>query len=205
MINKDWAEAEKLIVDFLNQHPNPSTKDWKLFIERFPQHAKAIADAAMVRAAGDVADATSEPYELDEEMANRTVSKALSKIHQMTSLNLAKAKEKVESIQKPAERKQTAIAVGIGPHPALINGILSGRTKAPSKVLDALTAMLDVPRLALAELLRRKFEESAVPAYKGGGQKPNLSIDPVSWQEAVRSLKLSEEETERLLKLERED
>lgn len=205
MINNNVPEPEKLIVDFLNQHPRPTTQDWKQFIERFPQYASAIADAAMVREAGDAADAAGEPYELDEEMANRTVSKALSKIHQTTNLNLAKAKKKVASIQKPAERRQAATAVGIGPHPALLNGVLSGRTRAPSRVLDALAAMFDVPRLALVELFRRHFEESAVPAFKGGGSKPKLAVEPVSWEEAVRGLKLSEEETERLLKLGREE
>ena len=205
MINKNLLEAEKLIVDFLNQHPRPTTQDWKQFIERFPQHARAIADAAMVRAAGDAADAVAKPYELDEELANRTVSKALSKIHQTTNLNLAKAKKKIESIQKPAERKQAAIAVGIGPYPTLLNGVLWGRTKAPSRVLDALTAMFDVPRLTLIELFRRHFEESAVPAFKGGSSKPKLAVEPVSWEEAVRGLDLPEEETERLLKLGRED
>ena len=205
MINKNVPESEKLIVDFLNQHPRPTNQDWKQFIERFPQYASAIADAAMVRAAGDAADAVAKPYELDEELANRTVSKALSKIHQTTSLNLAKAKKKVESIQKPSERKQVAIAVGIGSYPTLLNGVLSGRTKAPSKVLDALTALFDVPRLALVELFRRQFEESAVPAFKGGGSKPRLPVEPVSWEEAVSGLKLPEKETERLLKLGREE
>lgn len=205
MSKKNWSEAEQVIVDFLNQHPNPTTQDWKKLIERFPQYACAIADAAMVRAAGDAADASAEPYKLDEELANRTVSKVLSKIHQTTNLNLANAKNKVNAMKKPAERRETAIAVGIGPYPALLNGVLSGRTRAPSRVLDALAAMLDVPRLALLESFRRNFEESVVPAFKGGGTKPKLSAEPVSWEEAVTSLKLSKEETTRLLGLGRED
>lgn len=205
MINNNWSEAEQLIVDFLNQHPSPTTQDWKQFIERFPQYASAIADAAMVRAAGDAADAAAEPYELDEELANRTVSKALNKIHQTNTMNLAKAKNKVDSIQKPAERRQAAIAVGIGPYPALLNGVLSGRTRAPSRVLNALAEMFDVSRLALVELFRRQFEESVVPAFKGGGSKPKLAVEQVCWEEAVRGLKLPEEETRRLLELERED
>lgn len=205
MTNTNRAEAERLIIDFLNQHASPATKDWKQLLDRFPQHAAAIADAAMVRAAGDAADASAEPYELDAELANRTVSKALSKVHQTPSWNLEVAKTKVASIQKPAARKQTAIEVGIGPYPALLNGVLSGRTKAPSKVLGALAAQFEVPRLALAELFRRCFEESVVPAFKGGNNKPQVAAEPVSWEEAVRGLNLSEEETTRLLKLGEED
>lgn len=205
MTNKNCSEAEQLIVEFLNQHPSPTTQDWKKFIERFPQHAIVIADAAMVRAVGDAADAAAEPYELDIELANRTASKALNKIHQTTNLNLAKAKHVVDSIKKPAVRRQTAIAVGIGSHLTLLNGVLSGRTRAPSRVLDALAAMFDVPKLALVELFRRQFEESVVPAFKGGRNKPKLAAEPVPWEEAVRGLKLPEEETTRLLNLEREN
>lgn len=199
------SETEYIITDFLNKHSNPTTQDWKQLIERFPQHTIAIADAAIVRSAGDAADASDEPYELDVELANRTVSKALSKVHQTHSSNLELAKEKVASIQKPATRRQTAIEVGIGSYPTLINGILSGRIKGPSKVLDALAVLLDVSRVALTELFRRCFEDSTVPAFKGGDSKPKVAVKPVSWKEAVRSLELSEEETTRLLKLGEED
>ncbi|MBE2259287.1 MAG: hypothetical protein IAE88_10550 [Rhodobacteraceae bacterium] len=205
MTNTNHGEAERLIIDFLNQHANPTTKNWKMLLERFPQHATAIADAAIVRAAGDAMDESAEPYELDTELANRTVSKALSKIHQTPSWNLEAAKRKASSIQKPADRRQTASDVGIGPYPTLLNGILSGRTKAPSKVLGALAALFEVPRLALVEVLRRCFEDSVVPAFKGGDNKPQVAAEPVSWEHAVRSLELSEEETTRLLQLAEED
>lgn len=205
MIQNKTSKAEEPIVDFLNQHPSPTTEDWKRLIERFPQHAGVIADAAIVRAAGDAADAAVEPYELDEELATRTVSKALNKIHQTTNLYLTKAKKKVDAIRSPAQRKQAAIAVGIGPYPALLNGILSGRTKPPSRVLDALAIMFDVPGFALVELFRRQFEESAVPAFKGRGSKPKLASEPVFWEDAVRGLDLSEKETTRLLELRRKD
>lgn len=201
MTNTIRSKAEHLIIDFLSKHPNPTTLDWKQFIERFPEHAGAIADAAIVRAAGDAAAAAAEPCELDAELANRTVSKVLSMVHQMSSHNLELAKEKVASIKKPAIRTQTAIDVGIGPYPMLLNGILSGRTKAPSKVLEALATLFDVPRLALLELFRRSFEESVVPAFKGGDSKPQVATEPVSWEVAVKGQKLSEKETRRLLKL----
>ncbi len=198
-------EVEHLITNFLNKQPNPKTPDWKQLIELFPQHAIAIADAAIVRAAGDAADGSDEPYELDVELANRTLSKALSKVHQAHSSNLELAKKKVACIQKPATRRQMAIEVGIGPYPSLINGILSGRIKGPSKVLEALAARLDVPRVSLIEFFRQCFEGSAVPAFKGGDSKPKVAIKPVPWKEAVRGLELSEEETIRLIKLGEEE
>lgn|SRR5574337_331052 len=205
MIHNKSSKAEELIVNFLNQHPSPTTEDWKRLIERFPEHAGAIADAAIVRTAGDAADAAAEQYEVDEELASRTASKALNKIHQTASLNLTKAKNKVDAIRKPAQRKQAAIAVGIGPYPALLNGILSGRTVAPSRVLDALATMFEVPRLAVVELLRRQLEESPVPSFKGRDSKPKLASEPVFWEDAVRGLHLPEKETTRLLQLRRED
>lgn len=205
MTNEKWSVTEHIIVDFLNQHPSPTSDDWKQLTDRFPMHANAIADAAMVHSAGDAADAYGEIFEVDDELANRTISNALNKIHQTASANLDKARSKVESIKKPADRKQTAILVGIGPYPSLLNGILSGRTRVPSKVLDALADMVKVPRLALVELFRRNFEGHPIPSFKGGGRKPEISTRPATWKEAVNGLNLSKEETTRLLELERED
>lgn len=205
MKNKKAAEAERIIVIFLDKHPSPAPQDWKELIESFPQYAKEIADAAMVRDAGDAADASSESFELDTELANRTVSRALNKIHQLSSRNLELVQDNLTSIKKPAKRRQVAIEVGIGPHTALLNGILSGRTKGPSKVLKALATMFDVPTLALEEFLKRCFEETRVPSFKGGDGKPKVAVEPVSWEDAVRGLNLAEEETRRLLKLSEED
>jgi len=201
--NRD--QAERLIVEFLDEHDKPTAEDWKRLTEQYPQHAAAFVDAALVRAVGDAADASAEEYTFDEALANKTVSRALSKAHQLPSANLEAATKKVATIQGPSARRETAIAVGIGPYPALLNGVLAGRTRAPRKVLDGLEQLLDVPAMALHELFARLFAASTVPAFKSGDAKPLVAAEPATWAEAVRGLGLSAEETQRLLKLAEED
>lgn len=201
--NRD--QAERLIVEFLNEHDKPTVADWKRLASQHPQHASAFVDAALVRAAGDAADASDEEYKLDPKLATQTVSKALSKAQQSPSVNLEAAATKVAAIQGPVARKEAAVSVGIGPYPPLLNGVLAGRTRAPRKVLEALAELLAVPAIALREFFARTFAASAVPAHKAGNSKPMVSIEPATWEAAVRGLSLPTEETARLLKLGDED
>jgi len=53
----------------------------------------------------------------------------------------------------------------------------------------------------LTECFRRTAATATVPAFKAETGKPGLSAQPVSWAEAVKSLNLSEQETQRLLQL----
>jgi hypothetical protein len=112
---------------------------------------------------------------------------------------LKDVQEKVRKIQGPAARK-VAIEIGIGPHVALISGILGGGIDAPSSIRTAIAKYLDVPLMALIEVFRCSFIESEIPAHKSIYEKPQISAQPVLWKEAVRMLQLPAEETERLLK-----
>lgn len=201
--NRD--QAELIIIEFLTEHDKPTTDDWKRLTDKYPEHAAALVDAALVRAAGDAADASAKEYKLDARLATQTVSRALSKAHQMPSANLEAAAAKVAAIQGPTARKEVAVAVGIGPYPPLLNGVLAGRTRAPRKVLDALEALWAVPATALRELFARTFIASVVPAHKAGDTKPQVSTEPATWESAVRGLGLPPAETARLLKFGDED
>ena len=197
-------EADSLIAQFLNEHDHPTPDDWNALLNRFPEHASEIADAAMVRTAGDTADASDEEYMLNAELANRTVSKALMRIHQSPSPNLVTAQQKVNSL-KGAARKEAEEKIGVGPYASLLNGVLSGRTKPPGKLLGALSAFFEVPATALAEVFRRSFAATPVPSFKAGGAKPKIAAEPSTWEEAVREQRLSVEETARLLKFSDEE
>lgn len=197
--NRD--QAEQLICEFLEVHDEPTSADWKRLADQHPEHASAFVDAALVRAAGDAADASEQAYTVDLALATKTVSRALNKAHQLPSINLEQATAKVAGIQGPAARREMANAVGIGPYPPLLNGVLAGRTAAPRKVLDALAVLMEVPASALREVFARAFLASAVPAFKAGTGKPHISGEPAKWEDAVRGLALSPEETTRLLAL----
>src|SRR5262245_57250194 len=134
--NRD--QAERLIVEFLAMHDEPTAADWKRLADQHPEHASAFVDAALIRAAGDAAEASAEEYVLDEALATKTVSHALNKVNQLSSPTLDAASNKLASIQTPAARRELAQAIGIGPYPSLLNGVLVGRTRAPVKLLNAL-------------------------------------------------------------------
>jgi hypothetical protein len=121
-------------------------------------------------------------------------------MQQVTELELEKAHAQVQAVQGPAVRKLSN-DIGLGKNSALLSGVLSGRTEAPSKVLQALSDRLQVAALALAESFRRSFALNTVPAFKAGDGKPVVHPEPQSWSDAVASLKLSSEEAQALLEL----
>jgi hypothetical protein len=86
-----------------------------------------------------------------------------------------------------------------------LSGVLVGRTSAPRRLLAALAAALDVQIFTLREYFDRTFESSSVPSYKWTVGKPNVPIQPVPWEQAVRGLSLDAAETERLLRFSEED
>ncbi|CPH74219.1 hypothetical protein [Burkholderia pseudomallei] len=197
-LNRD--EAEVLIQAFLEAHEAPTAADWKKLIDEHKEHANSFVEAALIRAAGDAAECSPEPYHLDTDLADKTVSTALNLLHRSQSASLDIAASKVAAIKSPSARRELATKVGIGPHVSLLSGVLAGRTSVPNILLAALARALDAPILALREHFVRTFELSAVPSYKSTGGKPNIPVRPASWDEAVRGLNLDAAETERLLR-----
>jgi hypothetical protein len=197
-LNRD--EAASVIEDFLIDNPTPQTGDWKRLIDAHPQYAGAIANAALVCGSADADPGDDVERLSDDALFNATISRVLNLVHQTRSPVLAAAQQKVIAIQGPTARK-VAVEIGIGPYPSLLSGILVGRTLVPSGVLAALGNRLAVPVAVLAELFARSFRQSEVPAFKAPDGQPQLLMEPLSWDCAVRALKLPPEETERLLRL----
>lgn len=197
-------EVDHLIGEFLEIHEHPSLSDWKALADRHPRHAAAIADAAAIRAAGDAGEGQKEPYEFDPALATRTVSKALTMAYaRNASLNEAQRKV-AQALPGPAERRSLAMAVGLGERISLLNGVLSGRTRPARQVLRSLAQRLQVAEAALLEVFALAFAAERVPANKASQGKPVVQLQPVSWEQHVRSLGLSDEETAALLLLDDE-
>lgn len=116
-----------------------------------------------------------------------------------TEAELVLARAAVAGVKGPKVR-QLAVDVGIGSYAMLVSGMLAGTIETPPKLLDAISANLDVSRVALRQVLSESFEESAVPAFKSEEGKPHVHLEPQKWEDAVRSLALSDDETNRLLK-----
>ena len=178
--------------------PRPNREDWKTLIDQNKTHAAAIADAALLYAGAQHVDDEADDSALTEEVFNATVSATLNQVFQEPGPLLAATEKKVAEIKGP-KAKVVAEEIGLGSHGPLLSGVLVGRTLAPSKVLNALAQKLEVSAFALAELFRRSFALNDVPAYKATEGKPQVSTNPTTWEEAVKSLRLSPEETRRLL------
>jgi len=166
------TDAERLIVEFLDANDNPTSADWKALADKHPEYASAFVDAALVRAVGDAAEASTAPYEFDAVLANRMVSKGLSKLHQTGSAQLELAQQRVKAVKTPAQKRDLSTKV---------------------------SAALDVPGIALREAFARFFEGTPLPAHKGGDGKPVVAVTPSTWEDAVRGLRLDAKETARLL------
>jgi hypothetical protein len=204
MSNPMSQEVNRLISAFLETNDQPTMGDWKALADRHPQHAAAIADAAAIRAAGDAAEAEDEPYEFDPALATRTVSKALVMVYARNA-SLDDAQRKLaQALSGPAERRELAAAVGLGVQLSLFNGVVSGRTRPARQVLRSLARYLQVAEAALLEVFGRTFAAEPIPANKALRGKPTVNLQPVSWEQAVRSLSCSDQETAALLRLDDE-
>jgi hypothetical protein len=113
---------------------------------------------------------------------------------------LAEVEQKVAAVRGSRVRG-LAPKVGLGSHAALLSGVLAGSIVAPSKLLNRLGEILEAPEFALRVFFKRSFENRAIPAFKAEDGKPQVFRAASSWQDAVKSLKLSRAETKELLLL----
>lgn len=198
MTDKTNLDAESVIADFLLEVREPTAKDWDSLITRFPQFAADIVDAALVeksRVAFEAESIANAPVSGD--VLARTTSKAINLAYSHTSPQLKATQDKIASFQGPAIRNLcTELVI---PHVALLSGVLAGTISPPIKLLRRLGERFGEPIAALRESFSQSFRARPMPAFKSEDRKPSVSTRPKSWQEAVRSLNLSDEETKSLL------
>jgi hypothetical protein len=200
MKNQYKNEIDQLIENFMIDYHSPETSDWKALIDAHPEHAGTIADAALFHRNSANLEDVANDWALNQSVFNNTISMVQNLVHQMPSPVLADAKRRVAAIQGPIVKK-VATELGIGPYPSLLSGILVGRTLAPKSIGEALAARLEVPLSTLTELFRRTFFETEVPAFKSPDSQPQLATKPATWEQAVNSLKLTPDESARLIKM----
>lgn len=194
------APVSRIVAEFLASNSQPSTNDWSELIRQHPEYAGELADIAMLRAGAQAMEEPTPEMPLNQVAFDATVSQAINLVYQTPSAPLSDLEQRVESVRGPAVR-QLAQDVGLGPHVALVSGVLAGSIAAPRKLLERLAQRLDASALALAEVLRRSFMASAVPAHKAQAGKPEVSLTPTPWEDAVRAMNLSSDDTEQLLEL----
>ena len=192
--------ARKVIADFLVQNSQPTTEDWKRLIAQHPEYAGDIADAALLRHDAQRLVEADVAAPVNKAVYEATVSEAVNLLHTTLSPQLVELEEKISAVSGPAVRK-LAVDVGLGSQIALLNSVLAGTVVAPAKVLQHLAAAFDTSVAMLAEFFKRSFDNREIPAFKAEAGKPQLADKPASWEDAVKSLNLSPEQTKALLSL----
>lgn len=84
---------------------------------------------------------------------------------------------------------------------SLLSGVLVGSISAPRALIKRLANVFCTSETLLAMLFKRSFDNRILPSFKAENGKPEISKLPTPWDTAVRSLKLSQEQTNALLEL----
>lgn len=119
-------------------------------------------------------------------------------------------------IADPAEvaRAQAAIAGFLGPKAnelanhlglpgkrRLVNEVLVGIVRAPGVLMRNVAEYFQVSPEAMNEAVSLNFRQLAAPSFKAPNGQPRVLTEPVSWEEAVKALKLTHDEEAQLLAL----
>jgi hypothetical protein len=111
-----------------------------------------------------------------------------------------RAVAQISDIRGPAAR-ELARKVGLGEQRVLMNQVLSGAVITPIKVQQNVAVALGLPLEVLSAALNECFNLQTVSGFKAQDGKPQVRIEPETWEEAVIGLKLSPDEEMRLLSL----
>lgn len=119
-------------------------------------------------------------------------------------------------IADPAEvvRAQAEIAGLVGPKAnelanhlglpgkrRLVNEVLVGIVRAPGVLMRNVAEYFQVSPEAMNEAVSLNFRQLAAPSFKAPNGQPRMLTEPVSWEEAVRALRLPHDEEAQLLAL----
>ena len=192
--------AKEIVAAFLSSIPSPTKTQWKLLIEQHKEVAGYITDAAIRHSRAQHLTEEDVEAPLNDEAFNSSVSKAINLVHTTPSPINTAIENRVSQIRGAAVRK-VAAELGLAASPALLSSVLVGNVTPAKTVLSRLAERLDTSAVALQVFFRICFESQHVPAFKATQGKPQVSVEPVSWADAVRALKLTPEQTKELLDL----
>lgn len=81
----------------------------------------------------------------------------------------------------------------------LVNEVLVGLVRAPGALLGKIAEYFAVSREAVTQAVSLNFRNLPAPSYKAPNGRPRVLTEPVSWEEAVKALKLPHDEEAKLL------
>lgn len=96
---------------------------------------------------------------------------------------------------------ELAVALGLPGKRKLVNELVCGIVRAPNVLLDRTAEFFKVSQQAIAQAVSLNFRQLPAPSFKAPNGQPKILTEPVSWEEAVRSLNLPDDEEAELLAL----
>ncbi|WP_157652958.1 hypothetical protein [Burkholderia ubonensis] len=146
-------------------------------------------------------------YAIRLRTAAKEYSKSASELSAMCLAHGLKIQQQLVSLEKKiasyrgAAIRPLASQLGLDGHAALLSSILAGTVRAPKAILTRLSNIFEASETILTLFFRRSFESRAVPAFKAENAKPEIPDTAKSWEDAVKAMKLSQDQTKALLDL----
>ncbi|MDN8617979.1 hypothetical protein [Variovorax ginsengisoli] len=195
---------EEVLDEFFFSADKPSPAMVLRACEAHPEYREDFLEFAALwssyEASPDVAAA--DVQEVSEESVSRLQSFVLNRLHELdqgsaSSSKVEAARKAVESLAGKSLR-QAAAAAGLGASALLLTKVLTKSVvNVPTKVLSDLAAHLNVALAGLQQCLGPSL--AGAKSFRAKGI-PNASTQE-TWEAAVRSLSVSDEEKQRLLAL----
>lgn len=195
---------EEVLDEFFFSTDKPSPAMVLRACEAHPEYREDILEFSALwssyEASPDVAAADAQ--EVSDESVSRLQSFVLNRLHELdrssaSSSQAEAARKAVESLAGKSLR-QAAAAAGLGASALLLTKVLTKSiVNVPTKVLHDLAAHLNVGLAGLEQCLGPSL--AGAKSFRAKGI-PNASAQE-TWEAAVRSLSVSDEEKQRLLAL----
>ena len=199
---------EEVLDEFFFSAEKPSPAAVIRASEAHPEYREDILEFAALWSSYEASPAVekSDVKAISEESVSRLQSFVLNRIHELdqesaSSSQTEAARRAIDSLAGKSLR-QAAVAAGLGASSLLLTKVLTKSiVNAPTKVLRDLAAHLNVALIGLQQCLGPSL--AGTKSFRAKGI-PNASAQE-TWESAVRSLPVSDEEKQRLLALQTED
>ncbi|WP_207867173.1 hypothetical protein [Pseudomonas sp. 58(2021)] len=113
---------------------------------------------------------------------------------------VARAQAEIAGLVGP-KANELAIHLGLPGKRKLVNEVLVGMVRAPGVLMRNVAEYFQVSPEAVNEAVSLNFRQLAAPSFKASNGQPRVLTEPVSWEEAVKALKLPHDEEAQLLAL----
>ncbi|MCK9381793.1 MAG: hypothetical protein M0P95_12120 [Sulfuritalea sp.] len=202
---KRRLSLEEVLDEFFFSADEPSTDMVLRACKAYPEYRADILEFAALWASHDAApepENVTVPPMVSEESISRLQSFVLNRLHALDQkagqTDDTEAAKKAVANLAGGELRRTAAAAQLGGSTLLLQKILTNSVKnVPSRVLGSIANHLNVTLVALQQILAGTM---AVGRRYRASDKPNAPVKE-TWESAVHSLPVSDEEKSRLLAL----